>query len=51
MKNPGARRYERLTYDEVLDGRLKVMDATAIVLCRDNGLPLRVVRPERCRAR
>ena len=43
MKNPGARRYDRLTYDQVLDGRLGVMDATAIVLCRDHDLPLRVV--------
>jgi len=41
--NPDARRYERLSYDEVLDQRLGVMDATAIVLCRDNGLPLRVI--------
>jgi len=41
--NPAARRYERLSYDEVLDQRLGVMDATAIVLCRDNGLPLRVI--------
>jgi len=42
-KNPGALRYEHLTYDQVLDGRLGVMDATAIVLCRDHDLPLRVV--------
>jgi uridylate kinase len=42
-KNPAARRYDRLTYDQVLDQRLGVMDATAIVLCRDHGLPLRVV--------
>jgi uridylate kinase len=40
--NPGARRFDRLTYDQVLDGRLNVMDATAIVLCRDHQLPLRV---------
>ncbi|HHH47144.1 MAG TPA: UMP kinase [Thiotrichales bacterium] len=40
--NPDARRYHRLSYDEVLDRRLGVMDATAIVLCRDNGIPLRV---------
>jgi uridylate kinase len=39
----GAQRYERLDYDEVLDRRLDVMDATAIVLCRDNDMPLRVV--------
>jgi uridylate kinase len=43
MKNPAARRYDRLTYDEVLDRRLGVMDATAIVLCRDHNLPLRVI--------
>ncbi len=40
--NPAAKRFDRLTYDQVLDGRLKVMDATAIVLCRDHDLPLRV---------
>jgi len=43
MLNPAARRYDRLTYDEVLDRRLGVMDQTAIVLCRDHGLPLRVM--------
>jgi uridylate kinase len=42
-KNPAARRYDRLTYDQVLDQRLGVMDATAIVLCRDHDLPLRVI--------
>ena len=41
-KNPDAKRYESLTFDEVLDKNLKVMDATAIVLCRDNNLPLRI---------
>ena len=41
-QNPRARRYERLRYDQVLDDRLNVMDATAIVLCRDHGLPMRV---------
>ncbi len=40
--NPAARRYDRLTYDQVLDQRLNVMDQTAIVLCRDHQLPLRV---------
>jgi uridylate kinase len=40
--NPNARRYDRLTYDQVLDQRLNVMDATSIVLCRDHQLPLRV---------
>lgn len=35
--------YPRLTYDEALDQRLNVMDATALVLCRDNNLPMRVM--------
>jgi uridylate kinase len=43
VTNPGARRYDHLTYDEVLDQRLGVMDQTAIVLCRDHRLPLRVM--------
>ena len=42
VKNPKATRYDRLSFDRVLDDRLAVMDATAIVLCRDNGIPLRV---------
>jgi uridylate kinase len=42
MKNPAATRYRRLSYDKVLTDRLNVMDATAIVMCRDNNLPLRV---------
>jgi uridylate kinase len=40
--NPAAKRYDRLTYDQVLDQRLNVMDQTSIVLCRDHHLPLRV---------
>lgn len=43
MKNPDAERYSRLSYDQVLDGRLAVMDATAIVLCREHCMPLRVI--------
>ncbi len=42
VRNPQARRYRSLSFDKVLDDRLGVMDATAIVMCRDNGLPLRV---------
>jgi uridylate kinase len=42
VTNPAATRYEHLSFDRVLDDRLAVMDATAIVLCRDNGIPLRV---------
>jgi uridylate kinase len=38
--NPNAKRYERLTHDDVLTQNLKVADATAISLCRDNQLPL-----------
>ncbi len=38
-----AFRYDELDYDEVLNRKLEVMDATAIVLCRDNHMPLRVV--------
>ncbi|MGR9090907.1 MAG: UMP kinase [Gammaproteobacteria bacterium] len=38
-----AVRYDRLDYDDVLTRKLGVMDATAIVLCRDNNMPLRVV--------
>ena len=41
-KDPAAVRYPSLTYDRVLDERLEVMDATAIVMCRDNRLPLQV---------
>ena len=43
IKDPTAERYTRLSYDEVLDRRLAVMDATAIVLCRDHGMTLRVI--------
>ncbi len=39
-KDPKAKRYERLTFDEVLSERLAVMDATAVVMCRDNHVPL-----------
>lgn len=41
-KDPNAKRYTRLTYDEVIERKLMVMDATAIVLCRDQAMPLRV---------
>lgn len=42
VKNPEAERYRRLTYDEVLERKLMVMDATAVVLCRDHNMPLRI---------
>jgi len=39
---PDARRYATVSFDQVLTDKLNVMDATAIVMCRDNGLPLRI---------
>lgn len=42
MKDPEATRYEHITYDAALTDKLGVMDATALVMCRDNDLPLRV---------
>ena len=42
-KNPAASFYSRLTYDEALDQRLNVMDATALVLCRDHDMVLRIM--------
>jgi len=43
MQRSDARRYERLTFDEALERRLGVMDTTALVMCRDNNLPIRVM--------
>jgi len=42
VSNPEARRYDRLTYEEAIVKKLAVMDATALVLCRDQGVPIRV---------
>jgi uridylate kinase len=42
-RDPNAQRFERLSYDEVLHRKLAVMDATAIVLCRDYNMPLRIL--------
>lgn len=42
IKNPKAERYEQLSYEEVITKRLGVMDLTAILLCQDHDLPLRV---------
>jgi uridylate kinase len=42
MIHPEAVRYQRISFDKVLTDRLNVMDATAIVMCRDNSLPLQV---------
>ncbi len=40
VRNPDAVRYDKVTYNEVLAKRLAVMDASAIALARDNGLPI-----------
>jgi uridylate kinase len=39
-QEPGARKFDHLTYMEALERRLKVMDATALSLCMDNKLPI-----------
>ena len=42
MKHKDARRFEHLTYDEVIARNLQVMDTAAFALCRDNHVPLRI---------
>ncbi|AMO69068.1 MULTISPECIES: UMP kinase [Zhongshania] len=46
MLDPSAVKYDYLSYDEVLDKKLEVMDLTAICLCRDHNMPLRVFAME-----
>ena len=41
-KDPTATKFSEITYDEVITRGLKVMDLTAIVMCKDNGLPIYV---------
>ncbi|HWS40755.1 MAG TPA: UMP kinase [Arenimonas sp.] len=41
-KNPDAKRFDSLTYDEVISRNLQVMDTAAFALCRDNNIPLRI---------
>jgi uridylate kinase len=40
--NADAKRYDTISFDQLLADKLLVMDATAVVMCRDNDLPLRV---------
>ncbi len=47
VKNPDAVKYDTLSYDEVLDKKLGVMDLTAICLCRDHSMPVRVFEMEK----
>jgi uridylate kinase len=42
MRQPDAQRYAAVSFDRVLRDNLAVMDATAVVMCRDNSLPVRV---------
>ena len=42
VKNPSAIKYDRLSYDKVLDDNLRVMDLTAITLCKENKIPIQV---------
>jgi len=42
VRDPTAERFETLGYDRVIESKLGVMDANAIVLCRDRGMPIRV---------
>jgi uridylate kinase len=42
QRDPGATRYSRLTFDEALNRKLQIMDATAFALCRDQKLPIKV---------
>ncbi|MND02643.1 Uridylate kinase [compost metagenome] len=41
-KDAAAKRYQRLSFDEAIQRNLKVMDATALTLCRDQKLPVNV---------
>jgi len=47
VKFPDAIRYDRVTYQEVLEKQLKVMDSSAISLCMDNNLPIMVFNMRR----
>jgi len=44
LQDPAARRYDRLTYVEVINRHLRVMDATAVTLCWENHLPIVVFK-------
>ena len=42
VENPNAKHFDTVSYDQVIADKLGIMDATAIVMCRDNELPLRI---------
>ncbi len=43
VKDADATRYDHISYDEVIEQKLEVMDTNAIVLCRDQSMPIRIV--------
>ena len=47
VKNSDAQKFDRLSYDQVLEMKLGVMDLTAICLCRDHGMPVRVFQMDK----
>jgi uridylate kinase len=47
MKNENALKYDTLSYDDVLQKKLRVMDSTAICLCRDQNMPICVFKMEK----
>ncbi len=47
VKHPSAEMYRTMSYDRFLGEHLRVMDSTAVTLCRENGLPIRVFRMQR----
>ena len=42
VKDKNAIKYDTLTYDDVIENKLAVMDTAAVVLCRDQGMPIRI---------
>tara|TARA_B100000963_G_C22628159_1_gene673458 strand:+ start:2729 stop:3454 length:726 start_codon:yes stop_codon:yes gene_type:complete len=43
-QNPSAKMYESISFDEVINKKLRIMDATAFALCRDQKLPVQVIK-------
>jgi len=42
VEDPAATRYETVSYDEAIDKKLRIMDMSAMALCRDNVMPIKV---------
>ena len=43
IKNPNAMKFDQISFDDVIDKKLKVMDATAFTLCREQSIPIGVI--------